>query len=132
MLQGEFFSLFEITDKGSSWMGPIAVGLIQQVTGSIRYGIFYVLIMLTVPLALLWRVDEEVGMHEAAHHAAVNREEDRRDLGQPDSPAAGSTAVAAASPSPVATKALLPAQQRPKGGKEQEGAELVARRSLAQ
>ena len=30
------FALFEITDKGSSWMGPLIAGAIVQSTGKIR------------------------------------------------------------------------------------------------
>lgn len=109
--QGEFFSLFEITDKGSSWMGPIAVGLIQQATGSIRYGIFYVLVMLTLPLVLLWGVDEEEGMREAVLHAAVNRAEDKQDLGQLDSPIRGG-ASDSSTPTPSVVNGLLVGQKK--------------------
>ncbi|KAF4737645.1 hypothetical protein FOZ63_009394, partial [Perkinsus olseni] len=42
----EFFSLYAITDRGSSWLGPLVVGIIKQSTGSFRAGFVYLVIML--------------------------------------------------------------------------------------
>ena len=38
--EGEYFSLYEISDKGTSWLGPLLFGLAFQVTGSYRTAIF--------------------------------------------------------------------------------------------
>ncbi|KAF4673960.1 hypothetical protein FOL47_009877 [Perkinsus chesapeaki] len=59
----EFFSLFAITDRGSSWLGPLIIGLIKQSTGSLRGGFIYLLIMTLLPsLALTLFVDHDKGM----------------------------------------------------------------------
>lgn len=55
--ESELFSLYEITDKGSSWLGPLVVAGLFQATGSLRYGFFYLLFTLLAPLVLLLRVD---------------------------------------------------------------------------
>lgn len=37
--EAEFFSFYEISEKGTSWMGPFLFGLIYQITNSYRYAI---------------------------------------------------------------------------------------------
>eukprot|EP01084_Bolivina_argentea_P021661 40245_1 len=63
--ESQMFALYEITDKGSSWIGPLMVALITNIA-SIRYGMFYVTIFFAVAAPLLiWGVDLQVGMMEA-------------------------------------------------------------------
>lgn len=56
----------QVTDRGSSWLGPAIVALIQQLTGSIRPAFFYILVVLALPLPLLFTLDVEAGIAEAA------------------------------------------------------------------
>ncbi|HEX2419274.1 MAG TPA: MFS transporter, partial [Micromonosporaceae bacterium] len=37
--EAEYFGLYEISDKGTSWLGPLAFGLVFQMTHSYRVGI---------------------------------------------------------------------------------------------
>lgn len=37
--EAEYFSLYEISEKGTSWMGPFLFGLTYQLTGSYRFAI---------------------------------------------------------------------------------------------
>ena len=37
--EGEYYGFYEISDKGTSWLGPLAFGLVFQVTDSYRIGI---------------------------------------------------------------------------------------------
>jgi len=37
--EGEYYGFYEISDKGTSWLGPLAFGLIFQLTNSYRIGI---------------------------------------------------------------------------------------------
>jgi UMF1 family MFS transporter len=37
--EGEYYGLYEISDKGTSWLGPLFFGLIFQITDSYRAGI---------------------------------------------------------------------------------------------
>eukprot|EP01079_Euglenida_sp_SAG-EU17-18_P000503 gene503-2452_t len=48
----EFFSFFEVADKGSSWIGPLVVAGINQAFGELRGAWFYILFMNTVPGAV--------------------------------------------------------------------------------
>jgi UMF1 family MFS transporter len=37
--EGEYYGFYEISDKGTSWLGPLAFGLVFQLTASYRLGI---------------------------------------------------------------------------------------------
>ena len=49
--ESQFFSLYEITDKGSSWLGPAVVGLLYATTGNMRHAFVFLLVMVVVPLS---------------------------------------------------------------------------------
>jgi MFS transporter, UMF1 family len=55
--EGEYFSLYEISDKGTSWMAPLIFGLALQFTGSYRTAILSLMIFFIAGLAILLRVD---------------------------------------------------------------------------
>lgn len=61
-----YFSLYEITDKGSSWLGPLVTSIVVWTTGSIRYSLIYLIIVMIVPSILLqfW-VDFDLGKKQA-------------------------------------------------------------------
>ncbi|MQA26361.1 MAG: MFS transporter [Micromonosporaceae bacterium] len=54
--EAEYFGLYEISDKGTSWLGPLAFGLVFQLTHSYRIGIVSLLIFFVVGLAALLMV----------------------------------------------------------------------------
>ncbi|HEY0697060.1 MAG TPA: MFS transporter, partial [Micromonospora sp.] len=51
--EGEYYGFYEISDKGTSWLGPLAFGLVFQMTHSYRVGIVSLLIFFVVGFALL-------------------------------------------------------------------------------
>lgn len=59
--ESEFFGLFELTDKGSSWIGPAVVSILVQLTGSLRFGNIWLIISFVIPLAMLTFVNVEKG-----------------------------------------------------------------------
>ncbi|WRT69167.1 uncharacterized protein IL334_006151 [Kwoniella shivajii] len=63
--ESTFFSLFAFTDKSASFIGPAAVGLIADLTGNLRYGFVFLLIMLVVPIPVLLRVSVRKGNEQA-------------------------------------------------------------------
>lgn len=56
-LEAQFYSLYNVTDRGSSWIGPAVVATVINTTGSIRLAFAYPLIMLMIPTVLLHFVD---------------------------------------------------------------------------
>ncbi|MFU8874272.1 MFS transporter [Micromonospora sp. SL4-19] len=51
--EGEYYGFYEISDKGTSWLGPLAFGLVFQLTASYRVGVVSLLIFFVVGFVLL-------------------------------------------------------------------------------
>ncbi|KAJ3141964.1 Autophagy protein 22 [Physocladia obscura] len=73
--EGEFFALYSITDKGSSWFGPLIVGAITDATHEIRYGFVFLFFMLIMPVCFLWLLNVEKGVNDAEAFRAADLEE---------------------------------------------------------
>ncbi|QNP62257.1 MFS transporter [Streptomyces genisteinicus] len=54
--EAEYFSAYEMSDRGLSWLGPLVFGLAYQVTGSYRDAIISLVIFFVLGFALLARV----------------------------------------------------------------------------
>lgn len=67
--EAEYFSLYEVTDKGTSWLAPLMFGLALQFTGSYRVAILSLVIFFIVGLALLVRVNVREAAIEAGNEA---------------------------------------------------------------
>jgi UMF1 family MFS transporter len=63
--ESEFFGLYEVTDKGSSWIGPLASGLIANLTGTLRNAFWFILASFLVPFVLLFFIDVAKGKEQA-------------------------------------------------------------------
>ncbi|OEV26703.1 MFS transporter [Streptomyces nanshensis] len=70
--EAEFFSLYEVSDRGTSWLGPLVFGLAYQLTGSYRAAIISLVVFFVLGFVLLLRVP--VGRAAAA---AGNPQPDR-------------------------------------------------------
>jgi UMF1 family MFS transporter len=55
--ESEFFSFYEISERGTSWIGPLMFGVIAQVTGSMRTGIFSLIVLFVGGLLILFTVN---------------------------------------------------------------------------
>ncbi|KAJ1982876.1 Autophagy protein 22 [Dimargaris xerosporica] len=67
--ENEFFGLYEITDKGSSWIGPLVSAAISDATGELRYAFYFLLAMLVIPVFVLWKIDVPRGKAMAQAYA---------------------------------------------------------------
>ncbi|SNS30536.1 MFS transporter, UMF1 family [Geodermatophilus saharensis] len=54
--EAEYYSFYEISDRGTSWLGPLAFGLTYQLTGSYRYAIISLVVFFVAGFALLARL----------------------------------------------------------------------------
>ncbi|KXN70271.1 MFS general substrate transporter, partial [Conidiobolus coronatus NRRL 28638] len=63
--ESQFFGLYQITDKGSSWMGPLVVGAITEKTRQIRFGFYFLLCSFAIPFVLNLLVDVHKGIRQA-------------------------------------------------------------------
>jgi len=51
----EYFSLYEVSEKGTSWLGPLLFGLSLQLTHSYRLAIFSLVFFFLIGLVLLFK-----------------------------------------------------------------------------
>jgi len=65
--EAEYFGLYEISDKGTSWLCPLAFGLAVQFTGSYRLSALSLAVFFLAGLAVLARVDVGRAVVEASH-----------------------------------------------------------------
>ncbi|MFE2877938.1 MFS transporter [Streptomyces roseus] len=54
--EAEYFSAYEMSDRGVSWVGPLVFGLTYQVTGSYRHAIISLVVFFALGFVLLARV----------------------------------------------------------------------------
>lgn len=65
--EAEYFSLYEISERGTSWLGPLLFGLSLQFTGSYRIAIGSLVVFFIAGLVLLTRVDVRKAAVEAGN-----------------------------------------------------------------
>jgi UMF1 family MFS transporter len=63
----EYFALYEISDKGTSWLGPLAFAVALNLTHSYRVAILSLIIFLIVGLLLLLRVNVQRARAESGN-----------------------------------------------------------------
>ncbi|MFF9557850.1 MFS transporter [Streptomyces albus] len=54
--EAEYFALYEISDRGTSWLGPLVFGLAYQLSGDYRYAILSLVVFFALGFVLLARV----------------------------------------------------------------------------
>lgn len=92
-LDAEFFGLYEMTDKGSSWMGPLAAALINSWFGSMRYAMFFILFQILVSLFILTPLDVVKGRRDAKAYALSHHTDPGRELSKSLGAGAGASAA---------------------------------------
>jgi MFS transporter, UMF1 family len=68
--EAEYFGVYEISDKGSSWMAPLFFGLALQFTGSYRIAILSLIVFFIAGLLVLLRVNVARAAAEAGNAQA--------------------------------------------------------------
>ena len=54
--EAEYYGFYEISDRGTSWLGPLAFGLTYQLTGSYRYAIISLVVFFVLGFLALARL----------------------------------------------------------------------------
>ncbi|CAM9020055.1 unnamed protein product [Wickerhamomyces anomalus] len=72
--ESTFFSLFSVTDKGSSIIGPTVTALITDRTHNIRYTFYFLFVLLLLALPIYALLDVERGKREAQELEHVDDE----------------------------------------------------------
>jgi len=64
--EATFFGLYELTERGTSWIGPFMFGLVVGATGSYRQAILSLIVLFLAGIAALILTDTERAIHDAA------------------------------------------------------------------
>ncbi|MCC7360785.1 MAG: MFS transporter [Anaerolineales bacterium] len=69
--EAEFFSFYEVSERGTSWIGPFLFGLVNDRTSSLRFGILSVIVLFIAGLGILLTVNVPRAMAEAGRGATA-------------------------------------------------------------
>ncbi|KAH8111613.1 autophagy-type protein 22 [Phellopilus nigrolimitatus] len=72
--EARWYALYSITDKSSSFLGPLVVGLIADATGNIRYSFFFLVFMVWAAVPFLVCVNVEKGREDAQKYRVEERD----------------------------------------------------------
>jgi len=64
--EASFFGLYEVSERGTSWMGPLLFSIVIARTGSYRLALLSLIFFFVVGLIVLWTTDTDRGVREAA------------------------------------------------------------------
>ena len=72
--EAEYYSFYEVSERGTSWIGPLVFGLANQLTGSLRPAIFSLIVFFVLGLVILLFVNTnkaivDVKAYDASHSA---------------------------------------------------------------
>lgn len=67
--EAEFFSFYEVSERGTSWTGPLIFGLANQMFGSLRYGILALIFYFIAGFLVLPFVNVQKAMDDAKQYS---------------------------------------------------------------
>lgn len=65
--ESAFFGLYEISERGTSWIGPLIFGLVVQYTGSYRDAILSLIVLFLLGIAILAATDTDRAIRESGN-----------------------------------------------------------------
>src|SRR6201991_100541 len=65
--EAAFFGLYEVSERGTSWMGPLLFSIVIARTGSYRQALLSLIFFFVVGLVVLWFTDTNRGVREAGN-----------------------------------------------------------------
>ena len=63
--EAAFFGLYEVSERGTSWMGPLLFSIVVARTGSYRQALLSLIIFFVIGLLVLLFTNTEKAIHEA-------------------------------------------------------------------
>jgi UMF1 family MFS transporter len=70
--EAEYYSFYEISDRGTSWIGPLLFGVMNQAFGSLRPALLSLVFFFVAGLLVLPFVDVRKGREAVRRHDAAN------------------------------------------------------------
>ena len=75
--EAEYYSFYEVSERGTSWIGPLVFGLANQIFGSLRYGIlslifFFIAGLILLPLVNVDKAIADVRAYDGAQKTPIS------------------------------------------------------------
>jgi UMF1 family MFS transporter len=70
--EASFFGLYEVSERGTSWIGPLLFGLVAGSTGSFREAILSVIVLFVAGIIILALTDTDRAIREASRSVATS------------------------------------------------------------
>ena len=67
--EAEFYSFYEVSERGTSWTGPLIFGLANQIAHSLRWGILALIVYFFAGLLILPFVNVQKAMDDVKNHS---------------------------------------------------------------
>jgi len=65
--EASFFGLYEVSERGTSWLGPLLFGAVVAATDSYRQALLSLIILFVVGTIILYLTDTDKAIHEAGN-----------------------------------------------------------------
>jgi UMF1 family MFS transporter len=65
--ESSFFGLYEVAERGTSWMGPLVFSIVVARTGSYRQALLSLIFFFVVGMIILFLTDTDKAVHEAGN-----------------------------------------------------------------
>ncbi|MDQ3665993.1 MAG: MFS transporter [Acidobacteriota bacterium] len=65
--EAAFFGLYEVSERGTSWLGPLLFGAVAAATNSYRQALLSLIILFVVGTIVLYLTDTDQAIHEAGN-----------------------------------------------------------------
>jgi MFS transporter, UMF1 family len=65
--EASFFGLYEISERGTSWIGPLVFGVVVGMTNSYRQAILSLIVLFLVGIVVLYFTDTDRAIHDAGN-----------------------------------------------------------------
>src|SRR5437868_2644831 len=75
--ESSFFGLYEVSERGTSWMGPLVFSIVVAHTGSYRQALLSLIFFFVVGMLILFFTDTDRAIHEAGNVLPEEAEEQR-------------------------------------------------------
>jgi MFS transporter, UMF1 family len=73
--EASFFSLYEVSERGTSWLGPLLFSIVVARTGSYRQAILSLIFFFVVGMVILFFTNTDKAVHEAGNFLPEEVEE---------------------------------------------------------
>jgi UMF1 family MFS transporter len=65
--EASFFGIYEVSERGTSWLGPLVFGAVVAATGSYRQAMLSLIVFFVVGMIVLYFTDTDRAIHEAGN-----------------------------------------------------------------